>query len=521
MSILCPLLGYGQVVDDSFGYYNDALLFGRTQGIGTARMQAIGGAQIALGGDVSNAYFNPAGLGFLRGSVFTITPSIDFSNADAQYFDINTTDSKVNFNIANAGIVFNFTKSDLEQGKFRGGSFAITLTRENNFNNSTTYQARNSQAQGSSIVDTWASDAWGIPENDLGGILYDAYNQYLISPYPHPDDPTFTVYDKYIGNPFAGEDRQIGSNPNQVSTTETKGGQYQWDFAYGANYDDLLYFGASLSLNNINYESTTNFTESSFLLPDGSPDDAINSVRTENILKVRGNGVSGTFGLIVRPVDFFRIGMTAVTPTAYYNMNEEFSSGLYSSFNNWEYFIEADSSIILGEMAPAENFGEASYKFNAPGKISIGAALFAGKFGFVSADIDWINYAKASYKSSDFEIDADNQTIKNLYQNTINYRLGGELRMANFRLRGGYSYQGDPYVSSAIDNSIQKITGGLGYRNSDFFVDLAAVHTKYQTASSPYTYTIYYDDNTSEDASPEALIANTNLNVSVTVGFNF
>jgi hypothetical protein len=65
------------------GYYNDALIFSQTNAFGsTARIQGIGGAQVSLGGDLSSAGVNPAGLGFYNKSAFSFTPSVNFHDAE-------------------------------------------------------------------------------------------------------------------------------------------------------------------------------------------------------------------------------------------------------------------------------------------------------------------------------------------------------------------------------------------------------------------------------------------------------
>lgn len=73
--LLLSFFGYSVISDAQ--YFEDAYRFSNTNyGMGsTARMQAIGGAQIALGGDISSAVSNPAGLGFFNKSVFVVTPS--------------------------------------------------------------------------------------------------------------------------------------------------------------------------------------------------------------------------------------------------------------------------------------------------------------------------------------------------------------------------------------------------------------------------------------------------------------
>lgn len=496
-------------VQAQFGYYNDALQFSRTQSIGTARTQAIGGAQVALGGDINAAYANPAGLGFNRSSVVTFTPSMNFYDSESAYFGQVTDDYKANFNIANLGVIFNFANSDIETSKFKGGSFAITMTRENNFHSDVRYDGFNTTESvngisRSSIVDSWLDQAWGTPVDQLGnlGIVYDAYNHYLINDYIDPDEPNFTRYDKFIGD-----------FPRQMEVLTNKGNQYQWDFAAGGNYDDILYFGASLSVSSIRYEKENTYTESEYLYMN-EPDDAINEMSTRTTLEVRGTGISGTFGLIARPADFLRLGISATTPT-YYGMREESSEDLLTSFNNWEYAVTADSSIILQDYYD-EYFSESRYNITTPFKLTTGAAFFVGKIGFISADIDFIDYSTAKLKSSDFNVSEDNNSIKTLYQNTINFRVGSEIRLDAFRLRGGYSYEGDPYVASGSDNSIKKISAGLGYRNREFFVDVSAVHAKWNTSRSPYTFT-----EPNADLSPTAFTENKNLNVSVTFGVNF
>ncbi|HSI90897.1 MAG TPA: hypothetical protein VK927_07240 [Adhaeribacter sp.] len=65
----------------------DALRYSRTDFGGTARVQALGGAQTALGADISNTTVNPAGLGLYRRSEFSITPSLSFNNAESTLYN--------------------------------------------------------------------------------------------------------------------------------------------------------------------------------------------------------------------------------------------------------------------------------------------------------------------------------------------------------------------------------------------------------------------------------------------------
>src|SRR3982750_530073 len=72
-------VSHAQHLDDN------ALLFSRTVPGGSARIQGLGGAQTALGGDYSSALSNPAGLGMFNHSEFTFSPGINFQNVSADF----------------------------------------------------------------------------------------------------------------------------------------------------------------------------------------------------------------------------------------------------------------------------------------------------------------------------------------------------------------------------------------------------------------------------------------------------
>ena len=56
---------------------------------GTARIQGIGGARTALGGDISAISGNPAGLGFYNSSEFSISPGFLYTSNTSNYLGFN------------------------------------------------------------------------------------------------------------------------------------------------------------------------------------------------------------------------------------------------------------------------------------------------------------------------------------------------------------------------------------------------------------------------------------------------
>src|SRR5690349_6488545 len=108
-------------------YVESALLFSQTKPGGSARVQAIGGSQIALGGDYSSALSNPAGLGMYNRSEVTFSLGVSGYNSSANYLDNVKKDGKTILNIPGISAVFHSSK-DNKDG-FLGGSFAVSMTR--------------------------------------------------------------------------------------------------------------------------------------------------------------------------------------------------------------------------------------------------------------------------------------------------------------------------------------------------------------------------------------------------------
>ncbi len=515
MLLVCANFANAQVEPGSMGYYEDALLFSRNTPGGTARMQAIGGAQVALGGDISAAYSNPAGLGFFNKSLFTFTPTVGFQDSETDYLNTNTTSFKNNFSFNNLGLVF---RNEPKEGKFKGGTFAISLNKINDFNSEYRYEGFNGS---NSIVNSFIESAGNTNPDNLSGLDFAAYEHFLID---------LADYDNFLGDYEVGDDGLIipavgdgsyegygslfgsvaNSFPSQQGTVRTSGSQYQWNFSYGANYDDMIYFGAGIGVQSINYERTRSFTESAFKY-NGDDDDLINSIRVNDNLKINGVGLNATFGLIVRPSDFLRLGVSYVTPTSY-TLSEESNTDLNTSWNSFYSYVLPNDTIQLGNIETLGNLNLSDYSLRAPSKLTGGLAVFLGKNGFISGDVEFVNYGNAQLKSNDFSPTADNRTIANLYSNTVNYRIGGEYRFDMFRIRGGYSRQGDPFKDSNFDRSIKSISGGFGYRVSNYFVDLAVVNTVANTTYSPYLLT---------EGTPTADIKISTTRVSVTVGLKF
>jgi hypothetical protein len=488
-------------------FVENALLFGRTRPNGSARMQAIGGAQIALGGDFSSALSNPAGLGMYNRSEFTLSPGLNFYNTEADHLGTSQKEATSKFTIPGLSYVFN---SPNNKDGFWGGSFGISMTRTNDFNAFMRYSGDDNV---SSIVDWFIQDAQGLSEDDLLSSDFPtglAYSNFLFEDstfYDGPQGYYFSVLGLYPDPEDIRHLRRQGS-------IKTKGAQYQWSLAYGGNYKDKFFFGANVGISTLRYTFSSTYSESNFFFeldPDFNP---LDNLLLEETIDIEGTGVNLTLGVIFRPVDFLQVGASFATPT-YYQITDSYFARFSTLWNNYDYL--GTGTILNSESFESFEPVIAEYNLTTPMKLSLGTAFFISNYGFISGDVEFINYRKAKYASdiSGISFDGDNDAILASYQNTINYRIGAEFRLEAFRFRAGYNMQSNPYNTSTIDTnrSIETISAGIGMRLTKFFIDFALLHSMAESEYSPYVF--------QNNTGPRVGLNNALTTGMVTVGFTF
>ncbi len=514
---ILSLSAYSQdISDNALGYFNDAILFSQTSFSGSGRILGIAGAQTALGGDVSNIAHNPAGLGYYRRSEISFSPSLQYANTQTDYIlpfsETRTQDDKINFHINHLGLVFFSGKDPQQQGKWRGGSIGLALTRVNNFQNRISLEGTNTTT---SRTDSYVELTNGIPLSTLENfdeVAFDfergAYNTFLTNPFDLDQN----------GNPIADpdtyftlardENENLISDIQQKQTIDTKGSQYQFNLAFGGNYDDKLYVGAGLGIGILNYEQDSEYSESiggnSFL----------DSFTESNEFNLSGTGFNAQFGLIYRMNDWVRLGASFQTPTFYF-INEEsisnFSSLVFDTLDN---LIPFEFETLPQEF---------DYRLQSPWRLNLGTSFFFNKLGFISIDAEYVDYTSMKLRNSDFPgfFDADNQTIESIYRPVWNFRLGSEFRFDYLRFRGGFAYEADPYDSDFddIDKARYHITGGFGVRVPEFYIDLGLQYTWFE---SPAFNTYSLDPNGFLGGlAPVNQSENTNIRLIISAGLFF
>ena len=482
------------------GYYEDAYRFSRVNPSGSARIIGIGGTQYSLGGDVSNIAGNAAGLGFFRSSEISLSLGYADWKVDTKYLGQSKTYNTSNFTLPNVSYVKASPKGELENGAFKGGAFGFSFQRLANFN--TEYGYTSDQLGESSIIDFYLQDAFGIPESQIEnyGLSGLAYRTYQISPV------AFDQNGNPIENPDTYDSFVLGL-PIQNENITQEGSANQTTFSYGANFNHKIFVGGGIGIRSLNFSSFKTYNEK-FV---GQP--LANSTLREN-LYINGIGLNVNLGLIYKPIDNLNLGFVFQSPT-WYSLNEEYEAGMTAIYNNY-YFEQED--VTLGQEEAISDLVISNYGLNTPLKIGGGATFFIGKHGFISADLDWVDYSAGRINSNDFDEGPDNQVIKSIYASTINYRVGAEARFNALRVRGGYAYFGDPYADSpGFDQSTQQFSGGIGAKINAFTIDLAVVNQKYSGLYRSYQV---LDDN-GFNYGPVTEMKNSITSGVLTFGFNF
>lgn len=468
-------------------YVSDALKYSQNFPAISARSLGMGGAFTSLGGDVSAALYNPAGLGLYRKSEIMFTPALSVTNTSADFMGKINDDSRTHFNVGSFGYVGTYN-SNKNEGLV-SATLGLVYVRENNFNRNAYIRGTNGT---SSLADYFMGNAETHHPDNLNA-FYErlAFDTYIIDTVPgFPDSyqtPVFLPID-------------------QKRIIETSGGTGQWSIAMGLNFSNIVYFGAGFGIHQLQYDKTSVHSEF-----DNNPaNDFSQFIFTED-LNVDGISYTGNVGLIVRLFKIMRVGGNIQFPSSY-KIQENYYNIMTSQFKNGDnyasYPTDADGNEIPG--------GFFEYKVHTPMKAQGGLSVQIGTMGIISADMEYVNYNQLELMQTDHESDFSqpNSDINSIYKSVVNLKAGGEVRLNNFAIRLGGGYYPSPLKSSSLGalypydfnapDARTELSSGLGYRNRNFFFDFG-----FSWLSHKEDYHLY---TTNIDGNPSTNIANLKVN---------
>ena len=479
----------------------DALRYGVNNLNGTARYRAMGGAFGAIGGDLSAMNSNPAGTSIFNYNQATISLTNFNKSNSANYFGTTakTTDNKLDLNQLGAVFVFNDTKSKSGWRKFALG---LNYENANNFNDNIISQGVNPYNSMDSYFLRFANSRPG----NIDGLNYgdlDFIDQQTLLGY----DSVLIEYDSTLDSYYTNVPN--GGNYYHKNTIQAKGYNGKFTANISGAYQDKLYLGMNMNFHFTDYVRSTSLYESNSNAPYPTFY-SVDAARFNNELYTYGSGFSLNLGAIYKASNNVRIGLAYETPT-WYRLNDELTQSISS---NYIYTDPITSNSTSGQAFINPNVVNIypTYKIQTPSKLTGSATVLFGKKGLLSVDYISKNYAKTQFKPKEFDIYSNlNNQIKNELQDTYELRVGGEYKIKQWSLRGGYRFEQSPYKVDVAFGDLFAYSGGFGYNFGNSKLDLS--YTNEHRARTEVLLTSGLND--------PARIKNYNNNVTLTYVVNF
>ena len=516
----------------------DAYQFNQPDMKGTARFMSMGGAFGALGGDMTTISQNPGGIGVYRNSEIGFTVNFDIQNSTTESQILKTNDNQFKFLLNNVGYIgsirlnnsvmpffnwgFTYNKAASFNRRYSGG-----MNMKNSMSN---YMAGIANSNNLTVGDVSTTDHYDPYNPNDGG---------FISPWI-----AILGYDSYLINPQGRNGKTNWSGLWGDKTTGVgnfgvveSGGIDEYNISFGGNILDFLYWGMDFGITSLRFDQQVLWNEKLEDAKIANNDGTIvttdaNWAMTNNYF-VRGNGFNYKLGFIVKPIQELRLGFAFHTPT-WYAMEEE-----YKAFTIYDY---PDTDIRPGG-AETNNgyYGYNDYKFSTPWRLIASAAGVIGSKFIISADYEWTSYQGmnfSAYKEWGVFNNAfyyENKDIDDYYQSTNTFRIGAEYRvLPQVSLRAGYANVSSPIKqevrdneytiytagtnpSYSMDNSINYVTCGLGFKYKKFYCDLAYV---YKHRSSDW-HAFTPDPYSPELPSPQSKLTSEDHQIAVSMGIKF
>ena len=519
---------------------------------GTARSISMGGAFGALGGDLSVISSNPAGLGIYRSSEISGTLDFSVSNTSTNWSGLSTNKSKAHLAPNNFGVELYFPTSS---GGIRNWNLGFSYNRVKNFNRNYSMENNGQPFSISSYIATRATNAFedgngysGIPEYDLlyeKGV-YDPYNNsglgghwlsilgYESGMHDNMVNGTDGVYQSSFGEIDKNSGRWKAYSPGKSFLSVAESGAIdEYNLGFGMNISDFMFFGASVSVMDINYKYRSGYEE--FFDKDNGKKD---NLYLNNWLNTEGTAASVNVGVIMN-LQMLRLGVAYNSPR-WYDLTDYYDAhgGTYNSA-----YIDEDP--MMENSTPENSYSE--YQFRTPEKWIFSGAVILGRSALISADYEIMNYGKMKYSVDKYLngslVQATNDYINEDYTLAHTFKIGAEIKInPQFAVRAGYMIQTSPMRNQLANNKMEVLpngtiphftvtsnptnyyTAGAGYRfTPNIYMDMACVFR--YNSSDAYAFSNTYYNEPKYDIVPitsaPATLTTKDIRMVFTLGYKF
>ena len=456
--LLILLLAYGL---SPIAKSQDVQRFAQRSTMGSARYVGMGGAMTAIGGDPSAAMDNPAGLGLYRRSEISIT--IDETIDHTQQVGSNDVYQRTRFAAPQLSAIWAWGKANKQRGLVFN-NFMFSYHRLANFNRDIVVQGG-----GMGMVPTICNIT-----NDMGGVSEENLQN---RPWDNVEIGWLSIlgYEAYLIDPIEKNQWQpaVHFTNGLLSISET-GTSDQYTLSWASNINNQWYIGIGLNVPTINYTKHTSLQESN----------KSNSAELKSMFHVSGVGVSGSLGLIYRPIQALRIGASLQTPTVM-NLSRQTTGDMYSTIAGQRYEILTPESGVM------------DIKIASPLRSSVSIAGQIGNVGLLAVQYDNA-HSKEMEDIHTLRIGAEAQAYRGLFFNAGYVYESSFMREEEPKWLLGYNE-----IRTDMDYrytaATQYASAGIGYRCDKVVAQLAYQYswqTIHQYASEEQTLPFHVDTHT-------------------------
>ena len=410
----------------------------------------------ALGADPSSINTNPAGLGRFSKGHFSLSLGSRFNNMSSSFSGTESSFTRTSIPFQSVALVINAPR--LNEFGWKSVQTSFAYNRLADFTATRYYEGKNYN----SLLDVFASDGYLVSTDNLYSqrpfTTNLAWQTYAV------DDDQNSFFETYYQPRL-----NVGDTMYHRKSLQSKGGISEYSFAISGNYNNSLYVGGSLNIQNIRYFETNRHQET-VLQPDGF---SLQSFTYDFNLESKGFGANLKLGAIYLPTDEWRIGFAFHSPTLL-RFKEKFDADMTAVHD----FGVAETP---NEFKPYSDF---QYRFRNPARWMVSLGYVHNKQIAMNIDFEMVNYGNAVFRSSnnltyEYGFINENIMIRSLYRNAANIKFGVEYAVnAEWFVRGGYAIYGrafdNEHKNEARSNNF--FAAGVGYRKGKYVIDLAYVN---------------------------------------------
>ena len=457
--LLILLLAYSL---SPIAYSQDVQRFAERSTIGTARYVGMGGAMTAIGGDPSAAMVNPAGLGLYRRSEISV--SIDETIDNTQQVGSNDTYQRTRFAAPQISAIWAWGNSQKQRGLVYN-NFMFSLNRLANFNRDIVVKGA-----GMGMVPTICNIT-----NDEGGVS----EEFLVNkPWDNVEIGWLSIlgYEAYLIDPIENNKWKpaVDFTDGSLSISET-GTSDQYTLSWAGNISNQWYIGIGLNIPTINYTKHTSLREEN--------KQNSSSAELKSMFHVSGVGVSGSLGLIYRPIQALRIGASLQTPTIL-SLSRQSTGDMYSTIAGQKYEVLTPESGVM------------DIDIASPLRTSVSVAGQMGKIGLIAVQYDYA-HSNEMEDIHTLRMGAEAQVTRGLFLNA------GYVYESSFMKEDPKWLLGYNEIRTDMDYrytaATQYASAGIGYRSDVVVAQLAYQYgwqTIHQYASEEQALPFYVDTHT-------------------------